>query len=142
MATSAKAGGICLIDNKLTFYRQHSSNVIGAKNIEAPKIVNIINFVIEPRDQIVLEKRNAYKQEIGRLTSYLQSSIWTSRERRITEQNRKLFEIYVEELQCNLIIRMFILPQRILCAVMGRRFRAVVGVVFEPYFLIGRWVIY
>lgn len=125
VATSSRAGGVCLIDNKLTLYRQHSLNMIGAKKIDALKIIRFIHFLTEQPDQIILEKRNGlFRQEIERLTSYLQSSIWTSRERRIIECDIKLFEIYVEWLQQNLIKRLFILPQRIFYTVMSGRLRA------------------
>ncbi len=117
VAASSKGGGIFLIDKQLTAYRQHSSNVYGAKKVET--LGAIIPLIIprikaEPRGRTIFEKRlRLYKPDLDRLTGYLQSSAWSSKDRMAIEQSRALFVDYASDPYNNLISRISKLPQRL-----------------------------
>lgn len=114
-AASSKAGGICLVNKKLTAYRQHGSNVLGAKEAGSLKMGAIIPRIkASPRGRAVFEERmSLYKPDLNRLTGYLQCSVWSSEDRMIIEQSRALFVDYASDAHCTLISRISKLPQRL-----------------------------
>lgn len=115
VAASSKAGGICLIDEQLTAYRQHSLNVLGAKEAVPVRMGAIFPRIkAVPRGRVIFEKRmSLYKPDLDRLTGYLESTAWTSKDRFIIEQSKSLFVGYTNDTHNNLIGRVSKLPQRL-----------------------------
>lgn len=113
VAASSKAGGICLVNQQLTSYRQHGSNVLGA--IEGLKMRTIISRITAPpRGQAGFENRmRLYKQDMNRLTGYLQRSIWSSMDRMAIEKGKALFVDYASDAHSNFISRTSKLPTRL-----------------------------
>lgn len=121
VASSSKGGGICLVKEPLTAYRQHRLNVIGARaedDVTAKRIISRINA--PPRGASVYNKRMELyrKLHIVRLSGYLLSLVWSSNERSIIMQNRALFLDYANDAHRNLFGRISRLPQRLSHAMM------------------------
>lgn len=135
-SASSKAGGICLVNKHLTYYRQHESNVFGAIKARSPKIEAIISRILTaPEDNSVFEKKmTLYKQQSDRLTGYLQSSVWSSKERKMIEQGRELFMDYAHDADSTLISRISKLPQRLRYAFLIGGFRPCLGVMMHTIF--------
>lgn len=120
VASSTKGGGIYLVKEPLTAYRQHSSNVIGAKKaISTEDIIHRIKA--KPSGRTIFDKRmSLYKKVyLDRLTGYLQSTVWSAKERMIIEQGRMLFLGYASDAHSNLFCRISRLPQRFRHALMA-----------------------
>lgn len=118
VAASAKGGGICLVKQPLTAYRQHRANVIGAKE-EKPVTVNTISARIQapPRGLAIFNKRtNDLKPHIARLGGYLCRDDWSVKDRLMIEETKDTLEGYLADAQNNLWHRLTKLPQRLRCA--------------------------
>lgn len=115
VASSSKAGGICLVDKQLTAYRQHGSNVLGTKEANKLKMGTIISRITaSPRGRAGFENRmRLYKLDLDRLTGYLQSSAWSSIDRVSIEESRTLFVDYASDVHSGLISRISKLPKRL-----------------------------
>ena len=115
VASSSKGGGLCLINEPLTAYRQHLSNVIGAKATDNINKIIAARIKVPSRGLSVFENRmNLYKKlHLDRLAGYLQSTIWSAKERMIIEQNRVLILDYTNDIHRNLFCRISKLPQRL-----------------------------
>jgi glycosyltransferase involved in cell wall biosynthesis len=115
VSASSKGGGICLVKEPLTAYRQHRSNVIGARAADNIMVKIIYRIKTPARGSSIFDKRmDLYKKmHLHRLTGYLQSSVWSSRERMIIEQSRALILDYASDVHRNLISRISKLPQRL-----------------------------
>lgn len=115
VASSSRGGGLCLVKEPLTAYRQHRSNVIGAKATDKINRIIVARMKVPPRGISVFDNRmNLYKKlHLDRLTGYLQSTVWSSKERMIIEQNRVLILDYTNDIHRNLIRRISRLPQRL-----------------------------
>lgn len=116
VSASSKAGGICLVGEQLTAYRQHGSNVIGVKaasNVTVERIIARIKT--SPRGKANFDYRmGQYKRlYLDRLAAYLQSPIWSVQERMIIEQVRTLFLGYASDAHTDLMGRLSKLPQRL-----------------------------
>lgn len=115
IATSSRAGGICLVDKQLTAYRQHESNVLGTKKAEKLEMGTIISRITaSPRGHANFESRmRLYKLDLDRLTGYLQSSVWSSIDRTAIEKSREVFVNYANDAHSSLIGRISKLPKRL-----------------------------
>jgi glycosyltransferase involved in cell wall biosynthesis len=116
VATTSKGGGICILKEQLTAYRQHRSNVLGASaanNLNVKGIISRIKAV--PRGASNFGKRMClYKiLHLDRLDGYLQSSVWSPNELILVEQSRKVFIDYMSDTRCNLFSRITKLPPRL-----------------------------
>lgn len=114
VATSSKAGGICLVDKQLTAYRQHSSNVLGVMEEGKLEMGTIVSRITaSPRGRAGFENRmRLYKLDLDRLTGYLQKSVWSSIDRTIIEKSRALFVDYAGDVHNSLTSRIAKLPRR------------------------------
>lgn len=116
VATSSKAGGMCLVEEQLTAYRQHGSNVLGVPQEGRLKIGTIIPQMIasqKGRAGFQHRMQQLYKLSLDRLTGYLQSRAWSPKDREIIEKSRKLFVDYAGDEHGNLIRRISMLPKRL-----------------------------
>lgn len=115
VAASIKGGGICLVAEPLAAYRQHRSNVIGARETDNIQNIFVSRISAPPRGISIFEQRmSLYKKlHVDRLAGYLQSSVWSSKERMLIEQNRTLILDYANDANRNLIGRIIKLPQRL-----------------------------
>ena len=115
VAASSKGGGICLIKEPLTAYRQHLLNVIGARVTDKLNVTAIARINAAPRGISVFEERmSLYKKlHANRLAGYLQCTLWSSEERLFIEQSRALILDYASDVHRNLISRILKLPQRL-----------------------------
>ncbi|MEQ1667694.1 MAG: glycosyltransferase family 2 protein [Sulfuriferula sp.] len=131
VSVSSKAGGICLVNEPLTAYRQHSSNVIGAKAETTLTISAIIARIKAPSRGIsICEKRaNVYKLHIARLDGYLQRDIWSKAERLVIEKIKRFVEGYLTDAHDSLWHRILKIPQRMRYAVITRRVSSCISTV-------------
>lgn len=115
VASSSRGGGLCLINEPLTAYRQHRSNVIGAKATDNINKIIAARIKVPSRGISVFENRmNLYKKlHLDRLAGYLQSTVWSAKERMIIEKNRVLILDYTNDIHRNLFCRISKLPQRL-----------------------------
>jgi len=115
VAASSKAGGICLVDNQLTAYRQHNSNVCGIGKpltLNLDPVISRVKAVSRGRENF--EKRNdLYKLEIKRLRAYLQNYIWSSKERKLIEDSINMLSDFENDARCNVFSRLLKLPKRL-----------------------------
>lgn len=132
VAASSKGGGICLINEPLTAYRQHRSNVFGASavdNISARKIISRIKA--QPRGISVVEVRiNFIKPYIANLDGYLQRDLWSEGERSMINRIKNTLEGYLTDAHSNFLSRIRKLPQRLRCAVSTRNLKNCIAEVF------------
>lgn len=115
IASSAKGGGICLIEEPLTEYRQHRANVLGARAADNRSARNIIVQIKSPHrgESAFVERMNKYKKlYVNRLAGYLQLPVWSAKERKIIEQDMVLYLDYQRDSQRNLFCRILKLPHR------------------------------
>lgn len=133
VAASTKGGGICLVDDQLTAYRQHGSNVIGvmaSRNLK--EYENIAQIKPSARGVPIVDKRrHNHNSHIGRLAGYLQRDLWTRDERLIIEKTKKMFEGYLADSYSSFIGRIIKLPQRLFCAASTKSLRRCVREVFS-----------
>ena len=136
-AASEGAGGICLIDEPLIFYRQHDSNVIGIGKKLAPvrfsKVISSIKF--KPNRTTNLAVRNYNKRfEMLRLDGYLNLNNLTSNDRLIIEQYKMVLTRHLQDGQNGFIKRLFCIPERLRYASMQGDARIMAEVVYWSLF--------
>lgn len=132
VAASSKAGGICLVGDQLTAYRQHGSNVIGAKVATTLEISIIVARVKAPprRLSILDERMKDRKIHIARLAGYLHRDFWTKGERLMIAKTKDTHDGYLTDACSGLLSRLMKLPQRIRCAATTRNITHCIGTVF------------
>lgn len=121
IASSFRCGGICLVEEPLTAYRQHRTNVLGARAADKVSVRKVIDAIkASPRGVFIYDERmKLYKKlYVNRLSGYLQHSVWTPKERVIIERVRAVFQDYQRDAQRNLMGRLAKLPQRLRHALM------------------------
>ncbi len=132
VAASSKGGGICLVKEPLTAYRQHRSNVFGAsevENISARKVIARIKA--SPRGMSVVEARiNLIKPYISNLDGYLQRDFWSGDERAMINNIKNTLEGYLTDAHSGFMSRISKLPQRLRCAVLTKNFKNCIAEVF------------
>lgn len=132
VSASAKGGGICLVKEPLTAYRQHQSNVIGVgtqDNLTASQIIARIKS--PPRGASALEARlDSLKPRIARLDGYLLRDMWTADERLMIKQFINTLEGYRSDARSGLLSRVSKLPQRLRCALLSGNFKSCFAEVF------------
>jgi hypothetical protein len=115
VAASSKGGGICLVRESLTAYRQHNANVLGARaamNITLDSAISRVKA--SSRGATVIDERvAAWKPHIARLDGYLQRDFWSERERSVIIDLRSTIERYLEDANQGLFIRLSELPRRL-----------------------------
>jgi glycosyltransferase involved in cell wall biosynthesis len=140
VAASSKGGGICLVGEQLTAYRQHGSNVLGAReaNKNALKLRATINRIKAPPSgvSIIEQRMNEMQPSIARLDEYLQREFWTMDERLMIKKIRDTLEGYRTDAHSGFLIRISKLPQRLQIAALSRSFthcvRAILSTIW-PY---------
>ncbi|MEQ1837113.1 MAG: glycosyltransferase family 2 protein [Candidatus Nitrotoga sp.] len=114
VSASSKAGGICLVSEQLTAYRQHGSNVIGAKAASNITVENIIARIQSSHRGISVEaRRKLWKQHIAMLDGYLRRDFWSLGERRIIVETKNVFEDFLTDAHSNLLRRIVKIPRRV-----------------------------
>lgn len=122
IASSAKGGGIYLVEEPLTAYRQHRANVLGARAACNRSARGIIDQIKSPLRGVSVfdERMNLYRKlYVNRLAGYLQRPVWSEKERMIIEQDKALYLDYQGDAQRNLFRRILKLPQRLRHALMA-----------------------
>lgn len=125
VASGENAGGICLVNQSLTSYRQHGNNVIGAVGKDYTTRLTLRKIVArifeEQRVRIFYEttKFDSRKQ-INRLTDYLLCNFWSKGDRLLIEN------------MLNYHHRLIVLEQssnyvKILCALQRMKFARMTG---------------
>lgn len=132
VAASSKGSGICLVNEPLTAYRQHCSNVFGASavdNISARKIISRLKA--SPRGMSVVEARIAFiKPYIANLDGYLQRDFWSNDERALINTIKSTLEGYLTDAYSGFLTRIRKLPQRLRCAISTRNFKSCIAEFF------------
>jgi len=138
VAASSKGGGICLIKEPLTAYRQHRSNVLGAKAVDNVSIRKIVARIkTSPRGMSVVEERLKFiKPNIANLVGYLQRDFWSDDEWAMINSIKNTLEGYLTDVHSDFLSRICKLPQRLRCAVSTRRLTNCIAVILAtlwPY---------
>lgn len=132
VAASSRGGGICLVGQPLTAYRQHRTNVLGASAGYGLSVRRMIaRITAPPRGMPYLEARlNTSKPLIVRLYGYLQRDFWTGDERLMIKQLITTLEGYQSDAQSGLLSRIGKLPQRLRCAATTRNYANCIAEIF------------
>lgn len=136
VAASEKSGGICLVREALTAYRQHASNVIGAGK-RAPLSIskNIAIFFSRQKGRERFELRNSnLMAQICRLNGYLFLDIWSSNDRLVIEKYKKVLQNYLADEHSSFFKRLSCLPQRLHYCIQSRSMRIIAEVVYFSIF--------
>lgn len=138
VSASSKGGGLFLVKEPLTAYRQHRANVIGAKAVENKVAKEMMSLIKAPsRGMSIVEARiNCRMPHIARLRGYLRKDFWSDSERLAIEKTKEMFEGYLSDAHSGFLSRMAKLPQRVRCAATTGRFSPCIGVVVHtmwPY---------
>lgn len=140
VSASSKGGGICLVGEQLTAYRQHGWNVLGAKeaNSNTLKLRATINRIKAPSDgvSIIEQRMNEMQPSIARLDGYLLREFWTIDERLMIKKIRDTLEGYRNDAHNSLLTRIIKLPQRLQIAALSRSVTHCVRAIFStiwPY---------
>lgn len=113
VSVSSNGGGICLVSDALTKYRQHNLNVLGAQRAKFFTISNVINRIKSPPQNIIENKLLIRLRHLDRLSEYLQKNFWTKGERRTINEVKSLVEGYLNDRNVSLLKRIIKIPQRI-----------------------------
>jgi len=130
VATTANAGGIHLISEKLTAYRQHGSNVLGAKEAQGLTLKTSFNR-LQRALTLSYEQRYMTKViDIYRLDGYLTKDIWSASERQAILEIKSLKQGYIDERNSSLLKRLVSLPIRLNYAVQANGFSSIIPLLF------------
>lgn len=90
VAASQRGGGICLISEPLTLYRQHEFNAIGIEPLRPNKVFSIMSLFnrlkVSASDTMQNKVMDFININKGRLDGYLSVDLWTYREIKIINQ--------------------------------------------------------
>jgi glycosyltransferase involved in cell wall biosynthesis len=123
VAASSRGGGICLVYESLTAYRQHRDNVMGAKVVDRISTEKIISRIkTPPQGRSKFDDRINYFKEayIARLKGYLWRDFWSLDERLVIAKIISTFEGYLNDDHSSLLSRLTKLPKRVSCAATTR----------------------
>lgn len=140
VAATKKAGGMCLLDEKLTAYRQHGGNVIGAQQVYVrsfPTFKKIKKFFTSPRQINSKNMEVRIKNHLmhsARVKSYLQSNIWSQAEKKAIEQVAALYDGYASIKTESFSKRLLVLPIRLYYALLTKRVTSCLSVLFLTFF--------
>jgi glycosyltransferase involved in cell wall biosynthesis len=140
VATTKNAGGLCLIRESLTAYRQHGANVIGAKQVyvkKLPTFDKIVSFIKSPAffNPLALEVRKKESaMHRDRVASYLKSDIWAKSEIKAIEQVISIFDDYASNKPVSFFKRLLVLPNRLYYASLTKRLTPCIGVLYLTFF--------
>jgi glycosyltransferase involved in cell wall biosynthesis len=135
VALRSNAGGVFIIYDTLTSYRQHSLNTIGAQSsskISISKNIKILFNGNESNRSIVRSIDN--KNHIKRLQGYLALNIWSDKDAIILKNYLELLEGYQADISVNLLIRISKLPRRLFYAFLTKNPREVLQVLYFTIF--------
>lgn len=136
VASSHKSGGICIIDNALVDYRQHSNNVIGAVGSDPFRFKNMVKRVFSsPRGrEKVVWYNEVSKLNLKRLNGYRSRDLWNDHEMLIFSQIEHLIEGYLSDEYSNLLKQISKIPLRLRYAILtGNRRKIVDSVVYTIF---------
>lgn len=130
VSTTSSASGICLVDDALTAYRQHGSNVLGAQRAE---LFTISTFFTRAKVAINMSSNKRYlikSTNVARLDGYLCKEIWSKGEREIIEAIKALNEGYLSDKNSSFFRRLMKVSQRCRYATMTGRLLSCASVIF------------
>ena len=129
VSTSSRGGGICLVNEQLTAYRQHHANAIGAKAFMSKKNI-FARIKSRQRGMTLVSTRNYFRElDVARLNGYLEKDLWSENERLIIINTKKLFEGYLKDAHSGLLNRLIKIPQRVRYAAITGRVEVCISVV-------------
>ncbi len=140
VATTKNAGGLCLIDECLTAYRQHGGNAIGAKQVyirKFPSFDRILSFIKEPvwvNPEALEIRRRQSAVHRDRVMSYRTSDIWEKSEVKVIERVASIYEGYASNKPENFFKRLLVLPYRLYYALLTKRLTPCIGVIYLTLF--------
>lgn len=113
VSASSNGGGICLVNDTLTKYRQHNSNTLGAQRARLFTILNVINRIKSPPQDVIENKFLIRLRNLDRLSGYLQKNFWTKDELKTINEVKLLVQGYLNDRNASLLKRIIRIPQRI-----------------------------
>jgi glycosyltransferase involved in cell wall biosynthesis len=136
-ALSSNAGGVFLINETLTSYRQHSMNTIGAQKPSKISVFKNIKIFLNSNSnesQRCNVRRVGNNNHIKRLEGYLSLNIWSENDALILRKYLKLLEGYQADLSANLIMRIMNLPERLNYSILTKNLREAIQVLYFTFF--------
>lgn len=101
----AAGGGIALLPEPLTYYRQHGTNVIGAHDGGLAASI--------ARAPTVASRCAWYQRNARRIEGYMSRQLWSADDRRLLEQTHALFSLMARDDTNGFMTRLASLPQRL-----------------------------
>ena len=134
VSSSKKMGGICLVYAPLTYYRQHSSNVIGAyrPSVSLNKIFYGV-FSHKKRQEIRASFINGNKLALRRLDGYLKMNIWTDVDRLSIQKIASIYESYLRDSHRNIFKRALRTFTNLRYAILNRSPRQILEVIYFTF---------
>jgi len=125
IASKQNSGGIELISSKLTFYRQHDQNMIGANPSFRVTLKLLSEFLLSPStiSNLMSTKVKDLEYHQDRLGAYLESGIWSSEERDVIINTRKMFQEIPKDKNLSILLRLKKLPHRVVVASRARQIK-------------------
>jgi glycosyltransferase involved in cell wall biosynthesis len=124
VASSSHGGGIELVAEQLTAYRQHGFNQLGAivAKTRATKLCAALQWNENSSGGISIAEQsmNEMQTSIARMDGYLQKKFWAPDERRAIKEIRDTLDGYRNDANSGLLRRMGKLPRRLKVAALSR----------------------
>jgi len=143
VSSSSNAGGIVLMNEPLVDYRQHNSNVIGAKPLQKLSLRTALTAIISPNELgVKVEKtRLGWPKELKRIEGYLsKKDTWNERDLVQLRNIRNLYQGLCLDDKSTLLKRIIKLPFRLSCFVRTKRLRSCVMIVLNTLWPASRLV--
>jgi len=133
VSATRNAGGIHLISDKLTAYRQHGANVLGAKEAQGFTLATI-SHRIKRALTLSYEQRYMIKViDISRLDGYLTKDIWSANERQVIAEIKSLKQGYIDDRNSNFFKRLIRIPLRLQYAIRANGLSSVIPIILFSF---------
>lgn len=133
VSTTTNAGGIHLLTEKLTAYRQHGANVLGAKEAKSLSLKTSSRRLKRALTLSYDQRYMSKVTDISRLDGYLTKDIWSASERQAIVEIRSLKQGYIDDRHSSFFKRLVSLPRRLNYAVRANGFSSIIPIIFFSF---------
>lgn len=135
-AASENSGGICLINETLTYYRQHDSNLIGCKKRNSISIIKNLRifFFGNIASARYFVRKNDLNKQVLRINGYLSANIWSLNDKLYLLKYKRILENWLNNEYYNFYKRILLIPERIISSMAMRSARQIGEVVYFSLF--------
>ena len=136
VAASERSGGICLVNESLTYYRQHDFNLIGCNERDPISIFKnlVILFVNQGASERYSVRKNDLIKQISRINGYLSVDIWSSNDKAYLLKYKCVLENLLNDEHNRIFKRISFIPQRIVYSMATRSIRQIAEVLYFSIF--------